>query len=83
MDDQQLTFNLQLLEIVKDNLTGLLTFGCVFAWIVFHYIASVMKTASRERTRREIAAYVAEGTMTPEQGERLLKARAKGEPGEA
>jgi hypothetical protein len=25
-----------------------------------------------ERTRREIAAYIAEGSMTPEQGERLL-----------
>jgi hypothetical protein len=29
---------------------------------------------SRERTRREIAAYIAEGSMTPEQGERLMKA---------
>jgi len=26
-----------------------------------------------ERTRREIAAYIAEGSMTPEQGERLLE----------
>ena len=25
-----------------------------------------------ERTRREVAAYIAEGTMTPEQGEKLL-----------
>jgi hypothetical protein len=28
----------------------------------------------RERTRREIAAYVAEGSMTPEDGARLLAA---------
>ena len=27
---------------------------------------------ARERTRREIAAYIAEGSMTPEQGERLM-----------
>ena len=26
----------------------------------------------REQSRREIAAYVAEGSMTPEEGERLL-----------
>ncbi len=31
-------------------------------------------TRSREKTRSEIAAYVAEGTMTAEEGERLLKA---------
>ncbi len=30
---------------------------------------------ARERTRREIAAFIAEGSMTPEQGERLMKAR--------
>ena len=37
-------------------------------------IGSVMKGTSRERTRREIAAYIAEGSMSPEQGERLMKA---------
>ncbi len=34
----------------------------------------VCTTVSRERTKREIAAYVAEGSMTPEQGERILRA---------
>jgi hypothetical protein len=42
--------------------------------VVFGSITGVMKTSARERTRREIAAYIAEGSMTPEQGERLLKA---------
>ncbi|MEC9373478.1 MAG: hypothetical protein VYC34_06525 [Planctomycetota bacterium] len=37
-------------------------------------ISSVAKTRSRERSRREIAAYIAEGAMTPEQGERLMAA---------
>lgn len=37
-------------------------------------IVRVIKTNARERSRREIAAYIAEGTMTPEQGERLLRA---------
>ena len=37
-------------------------------------ISGVMKTEKIERSRREIAAYIAEGSMTPEEGERLLKA---------
>lgn len=41
-------------------------------------VVAVSTTASRERSRREIAAYIAEGTMTPEQGERLLKAPVSG-----
>ncbi len=35
-------------------------------------IAGTMKHTAREKTRREIAAYIAEGSMTPEQGERIL-----------
>lgn len=31
----------------------------------------------RENSRREIAAYIAEGSMTPEDGERLLRAGEK------
>lgn len=38
---------------------------------------STLKAMARERSRREIAAYIAEGSMTPEQGERLM---AAGEP---
>lgn len=37
-------------------------------------VTKIVSRASRERTRREIAAYIAEGSMTPEQGERLLAA---------
>ena len=46
-------------------------------WVIAATIDSIIKTASRERTRREIAAYIAAGTMTPEQGERLLSAGRK------
>jgi len=42
--------------------------------IVGGLISGTLKTISRERTRREIAAYIAEGSMTPEQGEKLMKA---------
>lgn len=37
-------------------------------------VVSIVQTSIRERMRREIAAYVAEGSMTPEQGEKLLRA---------
>jgi hypothetical protein len=47
-----------------------------FLWIVLATVSETLKDASRERTKREIAAYIAEGTMTPEQGERILKADA-------
>ncbi len=37
-------------------------------------VTSIVSTQSRERSRREIAAYIAEGSLTPEQGERLMRA---------
>lgn len=50
--------------------------GLVIAlvWVVLATISETMKNSTRERTRREIAAYIAEGTMTTEQGERILSA---------
>lgn len=45
--------------------------------IVFGTISSVVTSKEQERTRREIAAYIAEGSMTPEDGERLLAAGQK------
>ncbi len=36
-----------------------------------------IRAVARERTKREIAAYIAEGTMTPEQGERLFKSNSR------
>ena len=49
--------------------------------IFFGSISSVVKTKQRERSRREIAAYIAEGSMTPADGERLMKAGPKDECG--
>ena len=40
-------------------------------------ITAVLTTHARERSRREIAAYIAEGSLSPEQGERLMKAEVK------
>lgn len=38
----------------------------IYAW------AEVRQTREREETKREVAAYIAEGTMSPEVGERLI-----------
>lgn len=40
--------------------------------VVVKAFARMITNIAGERTRREIAAYIAEGSMTPEQGERLL-----------
>ena len=42
--------------------------------IIAGTIGKTIQSAARERTKRDIAAYIAEGSMTPEQGERLMKA---------
>jgi hypothetical protein len=42
---------------------------------VIKAFTSIVRGAQREKSRREIAAYIAEGSMTPEQGEKLLNAK--------
>jgi hypothetical protein len=56
------------------NFVPFLVFAGVIILVAIKTCGSVVKSVSRERTRREIAAYIAEGTMTPEQGERLMRA---------
>jgi len=65
-----------LLEIFQNEETLVLTIGGVlgFVGIVFGGATAMVKATAREKTRREIAAYIAEGAMTPEQGERLMRA---------
>lgn len=48
--------------------------GSILLGMLIKSVTTVCTTASRERTKREIAAYVAEGSMTPEQAERILRA---------
>ena len=48
----------------------------ITALITRALVAVILGTA-RERSRREIAAYVAEGTMSAEQGERLIAAHVQ------
>lgn len=56
-----------------------IVFGCTgwFISIVVGGIRDAKETKQREESRREIAAYIAEGSMTPEQGERLMQAGEK------
>jgi hypothetical protein len=49
---------------------GLIALAAIF----FGTIKSTGETKEREKSRREIAAYIAEGSMTPEDGERILSA---------
>jgi hypothetical protein len=55
----------------------------VFTWLTISKIAENIRkssqTKAREESRREIAAYVAEGSMTPEDAERLIAAGGKAE----
>ena len=44
--------------------------------IVAGTVKSMHRTKSREESRREIAAYVAEGSITPEDAQKLLEAGA-------
>jgi len=46
----------------------------VIANSLFRAVTEVLTSAARERSRREIAAYIAEGTLSPDQGERIMKA---------
>lgn len=63
-----------ILDAIAENLVWTIIGGVFVVGIVGSTIREIVKTKSREKTRREIAAYIAEGSMTPEQGERLMAA---------
>ncbi|MBO6512634.1 MAG: hypothetical protein JJ974_01545 [Phycisphaerales bacterium] len=46
--------------------------SAILLLVVVKSVTKMITNIAGERTRREIAAYIAEGSMTPEQGERLL-----------
>jgi phage replication-related protein YjqB (UPF0714/DUF867 family) len=60
--------------IESGNLVWVMAIGVAVVAIVCGTIRRTVSSLARERTRREIAAYIAEGSMTPEQGERLMAA---------
>ena len=65
-------------QLLKDETLFFLVGGTIaIVAIVFGAVSSMVRSTARERSRREIAAYIAEGSMTPEQGERLMAAGHK------
>lgn len=58
----------------EDTLPIVIMGGIALVWIVLASTAGVIKSNARERTKREIAAYIAEGSMSPEQGDKILRA---------
>ena len=48
--------------------------GSIVVCVIVKSLVSMVGRVAQERTRREIAAYIAEGSMSPEQGERLMNA---------
>ena len=64
-----------LTKLLDEDIFIFLILGVVgIVAIVMGTVTGMVKSSNREKTRREIAAYIAEGSMTPEQGEKLLKA---------
>jgi hypothetical protein len=62
-------------RLLEGNVLFLLVGGTIaVVAIIAGSIKSVVRSVTRERTRREIAAYIAEGSINPEQGERLMAA---------
>ena len=53
-----------------------IVFGLTFAGVcvVVGAVKSVLMNRQHEQSRREIAAYIAEGSMSPDEGERILNA---------
>jgi len=62
-------------SLVNSDFGALLIIGtAIVAIVLIRSVAGILRTHARERSRREIAAFIAEGSMTPEQGERLMRA---------
>lgn len=63
------------------QIIGLVAVGGGLLFVIIGTIARnarmIATNKEREQSRREIAAYVAEGSMSPEQAERLLAAGDK------
>jgi hypothetical protein len=64
-------------KFLSQNAFWVIMGGIAITAIVTGCIKSVVSSVARERSRREIAAYIAEKAMTPEEGERLLAAGKK------
>lgn len=55
--------------------------GITLVSLFVNLVQGMYRTRQVEQSRREIAAYIAEGSMSPEEGEKLLRAEP-GKPGD-
>ena len=58
----------------EDIFIPFLIAGSIVLGIAIQSVRACVQTFARERSRREIAAYIAEGSLSPEQGARLMRA---------
>ncbi len=66
-----------LLQQIGESIVFVIIAACFMLSMVVKSITRITVSLGREHTRREIAAYVAEGTITPEYGERILRAEVR------
>jgi hypothetical protein len=70
----------QIIDVLNEHMYVVVIALICLAVLVNSFIralTAVLTGNAREKSRREIAAYIAEGSITPEQGERLMKAEIK------
>ncbi len=73
----------QILQLIDDHMymvVFMLIGVCLVVNAIIRAMTAVFTIHVVERSRREIAAYIAEGSITPEQGERLMRADAGRRP---
>lgn len=65
-------------QVLQQNAVVFFVVGGSFLIAIVGIIAGTMstvaRTKAREQSRREIAAYIAEGSISPAEGERLMAA---------
>ncbi len=67
----------QILQLIDDHMyvvVFMLIGLCLVVNAIIRAMTAIFTTHVVERSRREIAAYIAEGSITAEQGERLMRA---------
>ncbi len=64
-------------DVIKLTLIGSMILVGILGYTLISMIGAIFKTRSREQTKRDVAAYVAEGTMSPETAMMILGAEAK------
>lgn len=60
------------LQSVGEQISIFVIFGTVAVGFIAAAFAVVLSARAKERSRRELAAYVAEGSMTADEAERIL-----------